>query len=142
MKSGNAGRSRSRRFLVQALYQSRMTGEAVSDVIEPFIAYHNMKRADLDYFREVMRGINDERSVLRDVISHPIDRDYDELDPIESAILLLGVYELLHRIEVPYRVVINEGVELAKLFGASESYKYVNSILDNVAQEYRTIEMK
>ncbi len=128
--------------MVQALYQAHMTGEAAGSVVDPFIAEHNMKRADLAYFREVMRGIEAEQSTLEEAISHPMDRDYDELDPIATAILQIGAYELINRIEVPYRVVLNESIELAKLFGASESHRYVNSILDNIARQYRTVEMR
>ena len=142
MKISNAARSRTRRFLVQALYQAQMTGESAGSVVDPFIADHNMKRADLAYFREVMRGIQMEAELLEQVISHPLDREYDELDPIATAILQIGAFELVKRIDIPYRVVLNESIELAKLFGATESHKYINSILDNIAREYRSIEMQ
>jgi len=135
-----AARSRTRRFLLQALYQAQLTGEEFAAVTDPFIADHNMKRADLDYFREVMLGIHNDAENLEAEITGKLDRDWDELDPVEKAILLLGCYELRSRIEVPYRVVINEGVELAKSFGATESYRYINSILDALSADLRTTE--
>lgn len=142
MKASNAARSRSRRFLVQALYQAQMTGEAPGDVLGPFVAERNMKRADMAYFREVLGGIHREMALLQKIISQPLDRGYDELDPVETAILQLGTYELLRQVDVPYRVVINESIELAKLFGATESHRYVNSILDRIAREYRSMEIR
>ena len=135
-----AARSRARRFLLQALYQAQLTGEDFAAVIDPFVADHNMKRADIDYFREVLKGIHDELDVLSSLISARLDRGYDELDPIEKSILLLGTYELRSRIDIPYKVVINEAVELAKSFGAAESFKYVNSVLDVLAGELRQTE--
>ncbi|MGI9323141.1 MAG: transcription antitermination factor NusB [Pseudomonadales bacterium] len=142
MKSASAARSRARRFLVQALYQAAMTGASAADVIEPFLADHNMRRADPDYFRELMTGIGAEAETLDGIIKQHIDRGFGELDPVTRAILLLGSYELTRRLEVPYRVVINEAIELAKMFGPSESHRYVNSILDAVAKEHRSAEIQ
>lgn len=145
MKSVAAARSRARQFLVQALYQALITGDKIGDIVHPFIAYHNMKRADVDYFREVLIGIHDHRDELQQLIIERLDADFDrswdEIDPVEKGILLLGCYELQSRIDVPYRVVINEAVTLAKSFGATDSYKYVNSILDSVAKQLRTAEL-
>ena len=97
-----------------------------------------MKRAEIGYFKDVLLGIANEQQKLEDLISAKADRPYEELDPVEKGILMLGAFELYLRIDVPYRVVINEGVELAKSFGAAESYKYVNSILDLLAKDLRT----
>ena len=142
MRRDKAARSRSRKFLIQALYQAQLTGDEFADVIGPFTAEHNMKRADLDYFREVLRGIHNNREALQQQISAKLDRSYDELDVIERGILLLGCHELISRIEVPYKVVINEAIELARMFGATDSYKYVNSVLDAIAKDTRTLEVK
>lgn len=145
MKSVAAARSRARQFLVQALYQALITGDQIGDVVHPFIAYHNMKRADVDYFREVLMGIHTDRQELESLISERLDATFDraweEVDPVEKGILLLGCYELRSRIDVPYKVVINEAVTLAKSFGATDSYKYVNSIMDSVAKSLRTAEL-
>ncbi|MDA0976986.1 MAG: transcription antitermination factor NusB [Proteobacteria bacterium] len=140
MKSIAAARGRSRKFLVQALYQAQLMDESFASVVNAFTEEHNMKRADIDYFRDVMRGIHEDREVLESLITSRLDRGYDEIDPVEKGILLLGCYELRSRLDVPYRVVINEGVELAKSFGATDSFKYVNSILDSLARELRTAE--
>ncbi len=126
--------------MVQALYQAQLTDVRVADVIESFITDHNMKRADIDYFREVLRGIHRDEASLCSLINEKADRDFSELDPVEKGILLMSVYELASRIDVPYRVVINEGIELAKSFGATDSYKFVNSILDAIARDLRKSE--
>ena len=140
MKPNPAARSRSRQFLVQALYQAQLTGDEFRSVIDPFVADHNMKRADVDYFKEILSGIDKERENLEALIVPKLDRSYEEIDPIEKGILLLGCYELTQRIDVPYRVVINESVELAKSFGATDGHKYVNSVLDALAKDIRTLE--
>ena len=121
MKPDKSARSRSRKFLVQALYQAQITGEDYALVIDPFIEEHNMKRADLDYFRDVLKGIHENLDKLLGLVSTRLDRPYEELDFVERGILLLGCYELSARIEIPYKVVINEAVELAKTFGATDS---------------------
>ncbi len=140
MSSKAAARSKARRFLLQAMYQAELTDEDYSSVADPFIAYHNMKRADLTYFREILNGLQVKYDRLRSCIAAKLDRDFAELDPIEKSILLLGAYELIARIDRPYRVVINEGVELAKSFGATESYKLVNSVLDALSKDIRRTE--
>ena len=140
MSSKAAARSKARRFLLQAMYQAELTDEDYSSVADPFIAYHNMKRADLTYFREILNGLQVKYDRLRSCIAAKLDRDFAELDPIEKSILLLGAYELIVRIDIPYRVVINEGVELAKSFGATESYKLVNSVLDALSKDIRRTE--
>lgn len=140
MSSKTAARSKTRRFLLQAMYQAEMMDEEYASVTDPFIADHNMKRADLDYFREILTGIHRDIDELRAMIAPKLARDFSELDPIEKSILLLGAYELRSRIEIPYRVVINEGVELAKSFGASESFRLINSVLDALAKDTRQAE--
>ena len=122
------------------MYQAELTDEDYSSVADPFIADHNMKRADLTYFREILNGLQVKYDRLRFCIAAKLDRDFAELDPIEKSILLLGAYELIARIDIPYRVVINEGVELAKSFGATESYKLVNSVLDALSKDIRRTE--
>ena len=137
MKPSAAARSKSRQYLVQALYQAQLTGEAFGDVAEPFITDHNMKRADLDYFREALKTIATEKEELIGLINEAGEKSFEELDPVERGVLLLGSYELKSRIDVPFRVVINEGVELARSFGATDSYKYINSVLDKLAGQLR-----
>ncbi len=136
-----AARGRSRKFLVQALYQALLTGDDFDTIIEPFILEHNMKRADIQYFRDVLGGIHHNQASLKQALTAKLDRGYEELDPVETAILLLGTHELTSQLEVPCMVIINEAVELAKLFGATDSYKYVNAVLDALARELRQAEM-
>ena len=140
MSGGTAARSKTRRFLLQAMYQAELTGEEYGSVVDPFIADHNMKRADLSYFREILGGIHLAADDLQALIALKLDRGFDELDPIEKSILLLGAYELQSRIDIPYKVVINEGVELAKAFGANESFKLINSVLDELSKDVRQAE--
>lgn len=140
MKPNAAARSRSRQFLVQALYQAQLTGTEFALVIDSFTKENNMKRADMVYFKDVLRGIGNDQQKLEALITTKADRPLDELDPIEKGILMMGVFELCSRIDVPYRVVINESVELAKSFGGTDSYKYINSILDSLAKELRQAE--
>ena len=96
-----------------------------------------MHRVDLEYYHEVLTGVDRDASELIEEIAKTIDREISELDPVTLSVLKLGTYELMHRIDVPYRVVINESVELAKIFGAADGHKYVNSVLDVVAGRCR-----
>lgn len=137
MKPSAAARSKSRQYLVQALYQAQMTGDSFNSVTEPFITDHNMKRADLDYFRDALQTIDTEKEELIALIGSAGEKTFEELDPVERGVLLLGCYELKSRVDVPYRVVINEGIELARSFGATDSYKYINSVLDKLAGQLR-----
>ena len=119
---------------MQALYQIQMTGDAASAVLKQFCESQVTDRADVDYFKTLLTEVAAKESKLLETIEPLLDRPLQEIDPVERAILLLGAYEMLHRVEVPFRVVINEGVELAKEFGASDSYRYINSILDALAK--------
>ena len=101
------------------------------------MAEHNMKRADTSYFREALTGIHRDQQSLGVLIEQNGERHLNELDPVERAILYLGAFELTARIDLPYKVVINEAIELARSFGATDSYKYVNSVLDEIAREAR-----
>lgn len=101
-----------------------------------------MKRADLAYFCDVLKGIDADEAELIALIESRADRKFEQLDPVEKGILLLGAFELRSRMDIPYRVVINEAVELAKSFGATDSYRYVNSILDVLSRDFRTPEQQ
>jgi len=131
-----------RKRAVQALYMWEITSENVSDIESQFLLEHDMKNVDLKYFKELLHKVPAHVHELDEHIKPLLDRPFNELDPVECAIMRLGVYELQHRIDIPYRVVINEAVELAKIFGAEEGHKYVNSILDRVANKLRSIEVK
>ena len=135
-----AARGRARRFALQALYQMQLSGCSAREVEAQFRQDFDMKRVDRAYLHDLLVGIEANREALVEAFSPRLDRAEQELDPVERAVLLLGTFELVHRIDVPYRVVINENVELAKQFGASESHKLINSVLDALAGQYRPVE--
>ena len=115
----------------------QLTGCTATEVETQFRADHNMKRVDTEYLHELLTGIDHYRDSLTDLITPELDRGFEELDPIERAILYIGCFELVHRIDIPYKVSINEAVELTKMFGASDGYKLINSVLDNMARILR-----
>ena len=131
------GRSRARRLAVQAVYQCLVAGDAPATVVKQFIDTRNTGRADTDYFREIVTAAVDDREALDAVIGPLLDRPIVQLDPVEHAILLLAAVELRDRLETPHKVVIDEAVELAKLFGAEGSYKYINAVVDRAAKQLR-----
>jgi N utilization substance protein B len=127
---------------VQALYQCEMTQAVTAEVIKEFIDERDeMKKADKEYFSEILCGITGMIDELNNEMAPYLDRPVDELDPVERAVLHIGVYELLHRPEVPWRVVVNESVELAKMFGAEQSHKFINGVLDKIARRVRITEI-
>jgi N utilization substance protein B len=119
----------------------QMTGEDVSTIEQQFLLEQDMKNVDLKYFKELLHKVPAHVQELDDHIAPLLDRPFNELDPVECAIMRLGAYELQHRPDIPYKVVINEAVELTKIYGAEEGHKYVNSILDRVAKKLRSIEV-
>ena len=135
-------RRKARRFILQSLYQHKISGTSLREIEEQFLQDHDMRKVDLAYYHDILMGISRTQSTLDDEIKSVIDRDFSELDPVELSILQLGSFELIERSDVPYKVVINESVELAKIFGASEGHKYVNSILDLIGKKYRQAEYK
>ena len=135
------GRRRARRALVQALYQWNMTGAASITIQKEFEDGEALKEADSRFFAEALHRIITQSDVLDREITPLLDRAFKDLDPIEMAILRLGTDELMHRPDVPYRVVIDEYIELAKTFGAEESHKYINGVLDKLARTLRSVEV-
>ncbi len=132
-------KQRSRARVVQAIYQWLVSGEDIKKIEQQFL---NQKEGKISkaFFSNLLLNIPKKIAVLEDIISPTLDRDIDELGPTEKAILYLGVYELKFQLEVPYKVVINESIELAKLYGAEGSFKLINSSLDKIAPELRSIE--
>jgi N utilization substance protein B len=135
-------RSNARKAAVQALYQWQMTGQNLSLIEQYFIDEAWLKDVQKSYFQELFHGVPEHLNVIDQALSEFVDREVDMIDPVERAILRLGTYELLFRLNMPYRVVINESVNLAKCFGADGSYKYINGILDKVAQQQRAAEIQ
>ncbi len=135
-----AARRKARRFALQALYEWAISGNPMFEIEARYRVENAMHKVDLEYFHELITGIEKQCDAVDDAFMPYLDRKFHELDHVERAILRLGTYELLHRPDVPYRVVINEGIELAKDFGATDSHKYVNGILDEVARRQRKAE--
>lgn len=135
-------RTNARKAAVQALYQWQMAGQSVADIELQFNEEGRLKNTQKSYFRDLLQGILNNLDAIDAAMAGFVDRPVDVIDPVERAILRLGVYELLFRPDMPYRVVLNEAINLAKEFGADGSHRYVNGILDKVAQIKRTVEMK
>ncbi|GAB3448414.1 transcription antitermination factor NusB [Massilia solisilvae] len=134
-------RHRAREFALQGLYQWLLNNEPASTVVNNIRGAHGFDKADGEYFTELLNGAIAQSVELREVLAPTLDRPLGELSPIEHAVLLLGAWELKNKIEIPYRVVINEAVELTKSFGGSEGHKYVNGVLDRLAGKLRPDEV-
>ncbi|MEL0029175.1 MAG: transcription antitermination factor NusB [Perlucidibaca sp.] len=132
-----SARRKARRFALQGLYEWQLSGNPAHEIEARYRVENAMHKVDLDYFHELLHRIPVEAEALDALFTPHLDRAFNSLDPVELATLRIGTYELRHRIDVPYRVVINEGIELAKTFGASESHKYINGVLDKLAAELR-----
>ncbi|HEX3843862.1 MAG TPA: transcription antitermination factor NusB [Steroidobacteraceae bacterium] len=130
-------RSMARKLALQALYRWQLNDCPWQDLIQEFGDAEDMPRADREYFRELIEGVWRTHEALDAQLSEWLDRVPALLDPIEHAVLLIGVYELRDRQDVPYRVAINEAVTLAKRFGATDGHKYVNAVLDRAARTLR-----
>ena len=135
-----AARSRARRRALQALYAWQMSGSGVRAIIEQFRHEQDMQVADLEYFEDLVRGVDAHRAELDAGLAPFLDRGIEQVDPIERATLRLGAYELKYRLDVPYRVVLNEAIELVKRFGSEHGHTYVNGVLDKLAREWRKAE--
>ena len=137
MKFSAHARARARRYAMQALYQWNLSGEDLSVICRQFLENEDFSRADEPYFRELLKNIPENIESIDKNISENIDRPMAQLDPVERAILRLATYELLARAEIPYRVTINEAVQLARKFGAEEGHAFVNAVLDQAARSIR-----
>jgi N utilization substance protein B len=137
-----AARSRARRRALQALYAWQVGGSKMNSVIEQFRHEQDMVVADLEYFEDILHGVEKHVKELDDGIKPFVDREVSQIDPIELSALRMGAYELKYRPDVPYRVVINEAVEATKRFGADHGHSYVNGVLDKLATHWRTAEKR
>ena len=136
-----AERRKARHYGMQALYQWHMAGAAVSDIEAEFRTDYDFRHVDLEYFQSLLHKIPACLDELDEALEPLLDRKLKDLDPIELTLLRMGMYELIWRIDVPYKVVINEEVALAKKFGATDSHKYVNGVLDKAARQLRKVEV-
>lgn len=133
-------RERARRTALQALYEIGMTEKSVVEIFNAYAGNNSLKKADREYFRVLLEGICKHQAELNSSLQPLLDRPLKEIDPVEHAVLSIGLYELLYQPDIPSRAVINESVELAKMFGAEASHKYINGILDKAAHRIRSDE--
>lgn len=133
-------RSRARRRALQAVYAWQLSHTAINKVIDQFQNEQDMEVADQEYFEDLVRGVEANLGTLDEALSHFLDRDIAQVDPIERAVLRIAAYELRHRIDVPYRVVINEAIETTKRFGSEHGHTFVNGVLDHAAAQWRATE--
>jgi transcription antitermination protein NusB len=136
-----SSRRKARRLVLQALYQWVLTNDPIDVIASQFAECMLSTRVDKAYFLELLHYISAHAQELDEMMSSLLDRPIDQINPIELAILRIGIYELKYRPDVPYRVVINEELELAKMFGAEESHKFINGILDALAKQLRSLEI-
>jgi N utilization substance protein B len=136
-RMASGAKSLARKLAMQALYRWQMNDAPWQDLVSEFATEEGMDRADGEYFRELVQGVHGAREALDAELAAWMDRSPKLLDPIEHAVLLIGAFELKSRPEIPFRVVINEGVSLAKRFGATDGHKFVNAVLDRAARELR-----
>ena len=137
-----SARRRSREFALQGLYSWLLAGQPVLDITAQLEESKGFERADQAYFSLLMRGAIEQQGTLEEALAPCLDRKVRELSPVERGILLLGAWELKNAPDVPYRVVINEAVELAKSFGGTDGHKYVNGVLDKLAKSLRAQEAR
>jgi N utilization substance protein B len=130
----------SRELVLQGLYQWRLTGETESAIASQLRETQIFSRADEAFFSRLLSGVLTHVDQLEQAIQPYLDRSLKELSPVEYSILLLSTYELVHFLDIPYRAIINEAIELARIYGGSDGYKYVNGVLDKLAYKLRTTE--
>jgi N utilization substance protein B len=135
-------RTNARKCAVQALYQWQMTGQNLAVIEQQFIDEDRLSNAQSSYFKEIVYGVPKQLEKIDQTLAKFVDRPVEKIDPVERAVLRVSVYELLNRLDMPYRVILNEGINLAKCFGAEGSHKYVNGILDKIASQNRSIEVQ
>ena len=135
-------RSRARRRALQAVYAWQMSGASAREVVAQFAHEQAHEVADLEYFEDLVHGVDKHCEELDTALAPFLDRDIEQVDPIERAVLRIAAYELRQRRDVPYRVVINEAIETSKRFGAEHGHTYVNGVLDHAAAQWRAVEVQ
>ncbi len=140
--SKSVKRREARQLATQALYQWHMASHPLNEIEAQFRVDNDFSDVDGPYFSELLRGVPTCKDEIDAALTPCLDLTLEELDPVELAILRLSTYELLKRIDVPYRVVINEGIELAKVYGSTDGHKFVNGVLDKLAPRLREVEVK
>lgn len=141
-RNSQHARRRARRSAMQALYQWQVSPLNLKEIEQQFLLDQDMTKVDLEYFHELLHGIPAELDNVDALLQGYVDRPVDEIDPVERAILRIGAFELANKLDIPYRVVISESVQLAKQFGALDGHKYINGVLDKLAHQQRAVEIK
>ena len=136
-----SSRRRARELALQGIYQWRLTGGEVVQIEKQIREEKGMGRYDAEFFSVLLRGVLGQHTDLEKLVMPHLDRPLSELSPVEFAVLLLGAFELFNLPEIPYRVIINEAVELAKTFGGTDGHKFVNGVLDKLALQVRAVEL-
>jgi N utilization substance protein B len=132
-----AARRKARILALQAIYSWQVSGNAIADIEQQMLLENDISKIDVEYFKDLACGVAVQHKVLDVILSPHLARPYEDIDFVEKAILRLSAYELKFREDVPYKVAINEGIELAKMFGAEDSHKFVNGVLDKAVKELR-----
>ena len=140
-KTAASPRHRARELALQGIYEWRLSGSSATQIGRSTGDDKSLGRYDSELYQQLLRGTIAQHEALGELIKPPLDRALKELSPVECSVLLLGAYELTQHPEVPYRVVINEAVELAKTFGGSDGHKFVNGVLDKLAAQVRAVEV-
>lgn len=140
-KQSIRGKRRARKLALQALYQWLMSGSELHEIEAQFRIANNMDKVDADYFCGLLYGIPKCVQQLEDRFIPFLDREITGLNPIELTVLRIGAFELIHCPEIPYKVVLDEAISLTKAFGAQDGYRYVNGVLNNLAQQARSVEI-
>lgn len=140
MSKAVSARTRARELLVQALYQMQITGHDITELRSQFRDRSEYQRVDQDYFDKVLQAICADTGSIEAALDEYADRPIEQLDPVEKAILYIGYHELAALTDVPYKVVINEAVNLTKRFGAQDGHKYINALLDRASETLRPVE--
>ena len=137
-----SARRRSREFVLQGLYQWRVGGASTTTIEAQIPDLEHFARADREFFVGLLRGVLAQREALQEQLQPSLDRPFNELSPIEACILLAGAFELSNYPQTPYRVIINEAIELTKGYGGTDGHKYVNGVLDKLAGKLRPVEVE
>ncbi|BBM01872.1 transcription antitermination factor NusB [Microbulbifer sp. GL-2] len=136
-----SARRKARHYAMQALYQWQIAGASLSAIEAEFHADNDMSKTDVEYFRDIFHGVAKSLDEVENAFTPHLDRKVEDLDPVSRALLRMSTYELKNRIDVPYKVVINEAVALAKKFGPTDAFKFINGILDKTAADLRASEV-
>ncbi|KTD30903.1 hypothetical protein Lmor_3010 [Legionella moravica] len=140
-KQSISGKRKARKLALQALYQWLMSGSDLHEIEAQFRVINNMDKVDVDYFTRLLHGVPAHAEALEASFSPFLDRDVSGLNPIELTVLRIGSFELFHCPEIPYKVVLDESISLTKEFGSQDGHRYVNGVLNNLAQQVRSVEI-